>query len=393
MSLREAIQSAVLQADPAPTSEATTLFRVIDPLLLALGYAHSDIEPESTVSPGQRPDRTILPESPHEWYLEAKAWSVPLDGDRQLHQALNYANSRGRRWVVLTNGQTWRLYDNHLSQCMPVDRLTAEARLDDVNAVERLLTALTRDSVMTGRLQEYALHSRLRAVLSRHLADADSNTVRAICSTLRREPGLGTITPRDVLECLRANGDRSGTHSIPASRETTLALPAPSAGAPTPAVGADRGLIREELLRLIRGTPQLVEDHSTNTYVRFCSRAWDTPNLRSGSGWTNSGRILLFECILEPDRVQLLLWIGPGPAELRGRLFDLARRHMPPFSRLPQAAAGMGAKHQSIYRRPLLRPEECRRPPSEQLDLLRDEWGTFVRSDLPRIEAVVQSEQ
>ena len=78
MSLREAIQKVLEHASPPPANEAATLFRIIDPLLLAMGYSPLEIEPEGSVSQFQRPDRTMLPGTEHEWYLEAKAWGRRL---------------------------------------------------------------------------------------------------------------------------------------------------------------------------------------------------------------------------------------------------------------------------------------------------------------------------
>jgi hypothetical protein len=203
VSLREAIQKVLEHATPPPPSEAATLFRIIDPLLLAMGYSPLEIEPESSVSQWQRPDRTILPGTEHEWYLEAKAWGVSLDDEKHLQQATNYAHSRGQRWVVLTNGQVWRIYDDHITGLRPAERLVAEARLDRVSDLEQLLRAVSKPTVVSGGLGQFALRSRVSAILTRSLKDEGSEAIRALWGVIRRQPGMSEVSRRDVATYFR----------------------------------------------------------------------------------------------------------------------------------------------------------------------------------------------
>src|SRR5439155_23527827 len=113
MSLADAIAQALEEANPPPVNESTTCEWVIYPLLLAAGHARRDILSRVADNNGQYPDYSILLDSPHGWFLEAKAWNVALQ-DNHAQQALNYANQNGKRWVVLSNGQEWRLYDNDI---------------------------------------------------------------------------------------------------------------------------------------------------------------------------------------------------------------------------------------------------------------------------------------
>src|SRR5690242_10739344 len=111
MSLADAISEALANSDSPPPNESTTCEWVIYPLLQAVGYAKREIISRFVDNNGQFPDYTILPDTSYTWFLEAKAWNVSLE-DRHSQQSLNYANQNGKRWVVLTNGREWRLYDN-----------------------------------------------------------------------------------------------------------------------------------------------------------------------------------------------------------------------------------------------------------------------------------------
>jgi hypothetical protein len=204
MSLADAIAEALANATPAPPNEAATCSWVIEPLLKAIGYALREIEPRVRDSNSQFPDYAILPGTPATWYLEAKCWDAPLE-DRHAQQALNYANQNGRRWVVLTNGQLWRLYDNQIQGTAP-DKLVAEATLDDLASSERFLQAISRESVTTGNLARFARLFRLAGVLGLQLRDQNSPAVRALWSNLRRQPGLEALTRADITEYLMILG-------------------------------------------------------------------------------------------------------------------------------------------------------------------------------------------
>src|SRR5688572_29727905 len=77
-SLRQALSEAqrYLGELPSPPNEANTCDWVVRPLLLALGYLNHEIHAQAGDVANKFPDYTILPNTEHTWYLEAKAWSV-----------------------------------------------------------------------------------------------------------------------------------------------------------------------------------------------------------------------------------------------------------------------------------------------------------------------------
>ena len=74
-------------------------------------------------------------------------------------------------------------------------------------------------------------------------------------------------------------------------------------------------MIREFLEELISENSELALDDGGKTLIRFAVKRWDVPNLRSGQGWTKSGRLLLFEFRNDEDSLGLKLYLGPGPKE------------------------------------------------------------------------------
>jgi hypothetical protein len=227
MSLTDAIAEALANATPdPPPNEACTCDWIIVPLLRASGYAPREIVSRIADSGGQFPDYTILPGSPEMWFLEAKDWNIALE-DRHAAQSLNYANQNGKRWVVLTNGKTWRLYDNQV-QGAPSDKLVTEAELADAASFEPILRAIGKPSVTSGGLVRYAVQARIESFLPPQLQDASSDVIRSILVSLRKRPGLDGLSRNDLTGYFaRVLGSPVGTFPPAAPPPPAAAPPAP----------------------------------------------------------------------------------------------------------------------------------------------------------------------
>ena len=155
VTLEEEIAEAQSCYDNPPKNESNTCDWITLPLLRANGYTRWDIESRVVDNTGQFPDYTLLSnDSSATWYLEAKAWNISLL-DIHAKQALNYANHNGKRFVVLANGQVWRLYDNAI-QGVIGDKLVAHATLRDTEQITNFLTALSKSEVLSGSLPRLA---------------------------------------------------------------------------------------------------------------------------------------------------------------------------------------------------------------------------------------------
>jgi hypothetical protein len=149
--------------------------------------------------------------------------------------------------------------------------------------------------------------------------------------------------------------------------------------------------IRETLEELVQNSQGLALDHCTKNYIRFVPTAWDVPRLGTGKGWTQSGRILLFEFANSPDRLNLRLIIGPGPDDIRQKLFQMAQTY-PTIFKLPFKT--LNQKWNTIYSRAFLTPKDYEDASDEQLaEKIGKHWGRFVDSDLPALSDVLGKEQ
>ncbi len=95
--------------------------------------------------------------------------------------------------------------------------------------------------------------------------------------------------------------------------------------------------VLDEAMRTLE--PHMQPDFHTMPYHRFFAESLDEiAELKSGEGWTSSKRIVLFQIEREGAKRQLRLWIGPGPEDTRGRVYEVAQNRGLPFLESKQAS-------------------------------------------------------
>lgn len=220
MDIEKAVEEALEHGESPPPNESNTCDWVILPILYAVGYGKREVVSHGADSAGKFPDYTLLPGEPqHTFYVEAKAWKVDLE-DGHAIQALNYANQNGRRWVVLTNGRHWCLYDNDI-RGVASGKMVAEMHLEDREQAVRFLDAIGKASVCSGMLPRFveeeverrrrtqeeeqreqqvqARRARLTAVLKAELTSESSALVIAMLAHLRGREGLDSVAAKDLV--------------------------------------------------------------------------------------------------------------------------------------------------------------------------------------------------
>ena len=148
--------------------------------------------------------------------------------------------------------------------------------------------------------------------------------------------------------------------------------------------------IQALLLELIRSRDDLIPDASSKQAVRFGHVGWE--GLPKGKGWTPSGRLVLFEFNNYPDRLDLKLWVGPGPAAARRRLIALATARQPPF-RVPKGPVSETQSYKSVFSRSFLRPEDYEGATLGGIEArIRAKWEEFLAGDLPTLVAPIEAD-
>lgn len=148
----------------------------------------------------------------------------------------------------------------------------------------------------------------------------------------------------------------------------------------------------EMLKQLVEGAGSphdVILEHSTKSYVRFTVEDWDRfAAQRSGEvGWSDGGRILVFEFENRSDQVSLKLIIGPGPQPVRKGIHEALKAWANLFD---QVDGSTYTRFKTIYKKTLLTRREYEEGDWESLEgKVRSRWRGFLERDLPRIRKVV----
>lgn len=185
---------------PAPSNEANTCDWIIRPLLVSLGYLNHEIHAQAADVSNKFPDYTVLPDSNHKWFVEAKSWKVKLESIH-VDQAINFVHSSGCRWVVLSNGREWQLYDDTIIG-QSKDRLVATAYLKNESEIFAFLSAVSKAAVTSGETGKYAEHQRIKGVLVANLHNAQSPIVTNIAKCLKHSFNINA-RPDQVIQILK----------------------------------------------------------------------------------------------------------------------------------------------------------------------------------------------
>lgn len=150
----------------------------------------------------------------------------------------------------------------------------------------------------------------------------------------------------------------------------------------------ENAAVIEVIKSLVEADPSLRLDTDSKSLIRFAPAEWYEPDLTQGN-WTQSGQMMLFECYNKLEHLKVVLYIGPGPEELRQKLFTMAQENSPVFK--PQSKS-LKQKWNSIYSKKLLSKKDYEEA-AEGEDLqnkIETAWQQFVQNDLPKIAEVVR---
>ena len=142
------------------------------------------------------------------------------------------------------------------------------------------------------------------------------------------------------------------------------------------------------LERLIRDDPALKLDDCSKSTVRFAPASWTSPHLKKGTGFTKSGRIMLFQFSNGSDSLRLILLLGPGDQTVRSRIFDAA---------VDMRSAFIGRSKKlypqwtTIYKRDFLRREDYEQHDMEWIEgRIKDRFAAFKATAFPQIDEVIR---
>lgn len=243
---REIIEEVLdlMDGGPKPT-EADTCSRAIERLLREVsGYGYGDYRVRQQHIGGNQRVYDMLPNNDYTWFVEPKAWRSPLP-DEPAGQAVPFPNNNGGRWVVLTNGYEWRLYDNTIRSGLQ-GKLVLTTNLSSPNdEVLEFFHIISKESVMSGHIARVVDKILLKRELDEQLSDSNSVVVMAVVQALN-QIGLGNVTAQMVVEYFTAMREQHLPPNPPAATlDTGTTQPNDTPGTPTAHDAVSRSL--EEL--------------------------------------------------------------------------------------------------------------------------------------------------
>jgi predicted type IV restriction endonuclease len=178
-------QSILASAKARDVGESDTVIIVTDMLSEIFGYdKYSEITSETAIR-GTWCDLAIKLDNEIQFLLEVKAIGLELK-DSHTKQAIDYSANKGTEWVVLTNGEHWRVYKVTFSK--PINHeLVLQINFLHLNSKKssdlELLFTLTKEGWVKSALGEFHVQQQ---ALSRYFLGATilSNPVLEV---IRRE--------------------------------------------------------------------------------------------------------------------------------------------------------------------------------------------------------------
>jgi predicted type IV restriction endonuclease len=152
------VRQRIARAAKKPLNEQNTKATLIEPVLRKLGWDVEDIEEvvrEFKVKSRDKPvDYGLLVLRTPKLFVEAKPLGENLDDRKWAGQIMGYASVAGVEWIVLTDGNEYRIY-NALAPIAVDDKLFRRMRVtdDDVAATIQTLDLLAKSRLEENRIE------------------------------------------------------------------------------------------------------------------------------------------------------------------------------------------------------------------------------------------------
>lgn len=226
----EQIRRKIARCEKSPVNEQNTKSTLIQPVLRALGWDVEDfneVHLEYRQKSRDKPvDYAMMLEQTPCLFVEAKPLGESLDDRKWANQIMGYASVAGVQWVVLTDGNEYRIYNSHAA--VPVEeKLFRRIRIsDEASLPHKTLILLSKSQMQTRQITRlWDAHFVDRVVSSNlhQLFFAKDGPDTALLRLLHKRIGSLTVGQiRDGLRRLSIQISCQMTEdSIPTSRQTT----------------------------------------------------------------------------------------------------------------------------------------------------------------------------
>jgi len=151
------VRSRIARASSHRLNEENTKATMIEPVLRALGWDTEDVEEvvrEYRLKSRDKPvDYGLLVLRTPRLFVEAKAFGENLDDRRWTNQIMGYAGVAGVQWIVLTDGNEYRIYNTHAPVSVEEKLFRSVRVTDDAPLLHETLELLAKDRMEENRIE------------------------------------------------------------------------------------------------------------------------------------------------------------------------------------------------------------------------------------------------
>jgi hypothetical protein len=233
------VRERVLRHRGTPIGEMNTRATLIEPVLRALGWDVGDLDEvhrEYRRAASDNPvDYALLLLRTPRLFVEAKALGGDLDDRRWANQIMGYASVAGVEWVVLTNGDEYRIYNSHATVPFEQKLFRSISISTDLPKSAETLGLLAKERMKENWIdvlwKSHFIDRQIRATLEGlFAAEPDSSLVRLIA---KRVPTLSLTEIRSAVGRVRIRLDFPVEPSAPGRLVTPPPPPSPEEPART----------------------------------------------------------------------------------------------------------------------------------------------------------------
>ncbi len=186
----EKIITSIKKLKTQNINEAQTKDWLIRPFFETLGWDFSNPEevvPEDDDSAGKRTDYCFYVNGKAKLLVEAKPLSNPLADNKMIIEKLNYCANRGISLLIITNGNTYKIYYSELKG-IGKDKLLQEFTLSD-NVDEDVIEKLSKKSFEKDILLNYSrnisLFTTIKKAVENLFQSPDKKFIRLINESVK----------------------------------------------------------------------------------------------------------------------------------------------------------------------------------------------------------------
>lgn len=191
----------------ATMSEANTISTLIEPLLEVLGWNIRDpeeVQREYPVRVGEKiehVDIALKINNKPVIFIEAKPIGTELR-DHLAEQPINYAHTERVDWCILTNGREWKVYNAFWRIKGIEGKMFLRLSLDEFEKNVEKIQLLSKESIITGKLEEEAELEHARKITLEWLKQKENSMVKEI---IQLDPSLKEEYVRRILRKMTSN--------------------------------------------------------------------------------------------------------------------------------------------------------------------------------------------